>query len=87
MGVISMQGGTHRARGGRNVSQVLHETAHWIVFKLFGDKPQDHGPTFLGVYMWLLEALRAAPRIALHASARAHGLKWRELGPEQCRNW
>jgi hypothetical protein len=77
MGVISMQGGKHRARGGRNPSQALHEVAHWIVFQRFGDKPQDHGPTFLGVYMWLLEAACVAPRVALHASARAHGLKWR----------
>lgn len=87
MGVISLQGGKHRYRGGRNVSQALHEVAHWIVFKLFDDRPQDHGPTFLGVYMWLLEAARVAPRIALHASARAHGLRWRELGPEACKSW
>jgi hypothetical protein len=77
MGVISLQGGKHRDRGGRNVSQALHEAAHWIVYQIKGDVPQDHGPTFLGVYMWLLEAAQLAPRVALHASARAHGLKWR----------
>lgn len=83
MGVISLQGGKHRMRGGRNVSQALHEVAHWIVFQLYGDeKPQDHGPTFLGVYMWLLEAAKVAPRAALSASARQHGLKWRtDVGP------
>lgn len=87
MGIISMQGGKHRARGGRNTATVLHEAAHWITFKLFSDRPQDHGPTFLGVYLWLLESARVAPRTALHASARSHGLKWRDLGPEQCKNW
>lgn len=82
-GVISLQGGKHRARGGRNVSQALHEVAHWIVHQKFGDKPQDHGPTFLGVYMWLIEAAKLAPPIALHASARTHGLKWRtDVGPD-----
>ncbi len=84
LGIISMQGGAHRARGGRNPSQCLHEAAHWIVYKKFGDTPCDHGPTFLGVYMWLMIEARLAPPSALTASARAAGLKWRQLSPEQC---
>lgn len=79
LGIISLQGGAHRARGGRNVSQALHEAAHWIVYQLHGDKPQDHGPTFMGLYLWLLENARVAPRLALHATARAHGIEWREF--------
>ncbi len=78
LGIISMQGGAHRARGGRNVSQCMHEVAHWIVHKRFGDKVLDHGPTFLGVFMWLLEWAQVAPPTALHASARTHKLKWRK---------
>ncbi len=86
MGIISLQGGAHRARGGRNASQCLHEAAHWIVHKKWGDKPQDHGPTFLGVYLWLMTEARLAPATALHASARAHGLSWRSTSPAQCKD-
>lgn len=81
-GVISMQGGRRGARGGRNCAIALHEATHWIVFKLFDERSQDHGPTFAGVYLWLLENSRIAPREALHASARAFGIKWRnDAGP------
>lgn len=86
MGVISMQGGKHRARGGRNPSQCLHEVAHWIVFKKWGDKPQDHGRTFLGVYLWLMAEARLAPPTALVASAREFNLQWREMRPDQCKD-
>lgn len=83
-GVISMQGGKHGGRGGKNCAITLHEAAHWIVFQKFSDQPQDHGPTFFGVYIWLLENSRIAPREALQASARAFGIHWRELSPETC---
>jgi hypothetical protein len=69
---------------GKNVATALHEAAHLIVSDIFGDRVQDHGPTFLGVYMWLLETAGVAPRIALHATAHAHGLKWRQRSPGQC---
>lgn len=64
-----------------NPAIALHEAAHWIVWHLFGDRVQDHGPTFMGVYLWLLEAASVAPVEALHATARKHGLKWRHLPP------
>jgi hypothetical protein len=73
---ISMQGGKHRARGGRNVATALHEAAHQIAFTLYGSSIQDHGPTWLGIYLDLLVRARGAPRIALEATLRAHGLKW-----------
>jgi hypothetical protein len=60
-----------------NRAALLHEVAHHIV----GDTAptaQDHGPTFLGIYMTLLEQAEIAPRSALHASARAAGLTWRK---------
>jgi len=69
---------------GKNVATALHEAAHLIVSDLFSVQAQDHGPTFLGVYMWLLETAGVAPRIALYATARSHGLKWRKVSPEQC---
>jgi hypothetical protein len=70
---------------GKNVATALHEAAHLIVSDVFGDRVQDHGPTFLGVYMWLLETAGVAPRIALHATARSHKLKWRIIAPQDCK--
>lgn len=75
-GKIRLQRRGKRGRGGKNPSQVLHEVAHYIVFNRSGWRPQDHGPTFLGVFIRLLAAARVAPLIALEASARAAGLKW-----------
>ena len=73
---ITLQQRGRRGRGGKNPAQVLHEVAHYIVFRRSGWRPQDHGPTFLGVFLWLLASARVAPRAALEASARAAGLKW-----------
>jgi hypothetical protein len=70
---------------GKNAATCLHEAAHLIAYDYFGDRIQDHGPTFLGIYMWLLEAARVAPRVALHATARSHGLKWRVIAPQDCK--
>lgn len=72
---ISMQ------RGGKNHATCLHEAAHAIAWHYYGQRIEDHGPTFLGIYMWLLEDWKVAPRSALFASARKHGLRWRELPP------
>lgn len=77
-GRISMQGGEHRAKGGMNVATALHETAHHIAWHKHGEKIQDHGPTFLGIYLDLLDKARVAPRVALEASARTFGLTWRK---------
>jgi len=83
-GVISMQGGKMGGPGGRNCATALHEAAHWIVHQKFSDQAQDHGPTFFGVYVWLLENARVAPREALHASANSFGIAWNYRGPEAC---
>ncbi len=77
--VISM------SRGGMNIPTCMHEAAHQIVWDYFGEAAQDHGRTFLGVFLWLLEWGAVAPRIALYASARAHKLKWRAMAPEDCK--
>ena len=73
---ISMQGGEHLARGSRNVSTVMHEAAHHVAWHLYGERIQDHGPAFLGIFIDCLVMAKVAPRIALEASARACGLKW-----------
>ena len=75
--LISIQGGEHRGRGGRNVATVLHEAAHHIAWHLYGERIQDHGPTFLGVYLELLIRARVAPKIALESTARSFKLKWK----------
>ena len=64
----------------RNPAIALHESAHFITLNL-APKAQDHGPTWLGIYMWLLEAAGVAPVEALAASARKHGLRWNYLPP------
>lgn len=61
---------------GKNEAAVLHEASHHILRKLNLGK-MDHGPTFLGLYMRLLEMHDVAPRGALRAWARKHGLRWR----------
>ncbi len=65
---------------GQNWPTVLHEAAHWIVLHL-APRSADHGPTWLGIYLWLLGEAGVAPESALHASARAAGLRWRRRPP------
>lgn len=67
----------------KNPAVVLHETAHHICTQLHSWWLQDHGPTFQGIYFWLLARADVAPREALRASARKHGLRWRETGPQR----
>ncbi len=74
---IDIQGGKHKAKGGRNVATALHEAAHHIAYALHSDRIQDHGRTFLGIYLDLLIRAKVAPRVALEASARSFGLKWK----------
>ncbi len=79
LGRISFQAKARRAgRGGKNAPVALHEAAHWIVWQKHGDKPQDHGPVFMGVYMALLIGYNVAPASALRASAREWKLRWRK---------
>jgi hypothetical protein len=58
-----------------NHAIACHEAAHAITDDL-QEGVQDHGPEFLGVYLDLLEWANVAPRSALHASAKASGLRW-----------
>jgi hypothetical protein len=62
----------------RNPGVALHEAAHFICGALFGETTDmaDHSPEWMGVYLWLLEGYRIAPRTALHASAKAKGIRW-----------
>mgnify|MGYP003395745948 CR=1 FL=1 len=71
-----------------NYAIALHETAHAITDHLLGRDLPGHGAQWLGVYLWLLEWAQIAPRDALHASAKAAGLKWSpagKVGPDAIR--
>lgn len=67
----------------QNPAVALHEAAHYIVLHHFGTDVQDHGPIWLGVYLWLLQRAGIAPQEALYASARKWKLRWRETPPER----
>jgi hypothetical protein len=78
---ISIQAKGERNRGGKNAATALHEAAHQIVYDLCGDRAQDHGPTFCGVYFHLL-TMAGWPAAAIRAVAREHGVRWLERPPE-----
>lgn len=67
----------------QNPAVALHEAAHYIVLHHFGKDVQDHGPIWLGVYLWLLQRAGIAPQEALRASARKWKLRWRDMPPER----
>lgn len=62
----------------RNAAMAMHEAAHFIHGAIFGEDTllADHGPEFMGIYLWLLEGYRIAPRRALHASAATRRIRW-----------
>lgn len=57
---------------------VAHEMAHVICYAYAVMEP-DHGPTWLGVYLWLLDKFNIIPADASVPSARKAGLKFRKL--------
>jgi predicted SprT family Zn-dependent metalloprotease len=63
----------------------MHEAAHHIAWHLYGERIQDHGRAFLGVFIDCLVKAKVAPRIALEASARAEGLRWTYPGTRRAR--
>jgi len=64
--------------GGRNVPTALHEAAHHIAWTFYGDRIQDHGRTWLGIYLDLLVREKVAPEIALIASLKPFHLKYKK---------
>jgi hypothetical protein len=59
-----------------NPALALHESAHYICDEIFGTRLAPHCPEWMAIYLWLLEGYRIAPRTALHASAKARGIRW-----------
>lgn len=69
----------------KNPAIALHEVAHYIHSRTAERPGQDHGPTWLGIYMALLILTQVAPKEALFATARKHKLRWvwpKEKAPE-----
>lgn len=63
-----------------NEAVCLHEVAHAIHSLLTGDEAHEaHGPEWLALYIYLLDRLGLAPRIALFATAKVWRLKWKDL--------
>jgi hypothetical protein len=61
-----------------NMATSIHEAAHAIVYHHYPGA-QDHGPTFVGVFLDLMDQAEIAPREALYTSARKAGLKIRKV--------
>lgn len=66
--------------GQMNKAVALHEAAHYIHWKR-GGRGQTHGPTWLGIYMHLLQKFRVAPWLALWVTASVRKLKWAACAP------
>jgi hypothetical protein len=63
----------------QNFSVVFHESAHAIASFYYPRAIEDHGPEWLGIFLWLLRESKAVPEVALKASAKEFGLKWKAL--------
>lgn len=64
----------------QNTAIVLHEVAHLVHSVVTGDEAHEaHGAEWLALYLYLLCRYGIAPRVALFASARAFGLRWKDL--------
>lgn len=67
--------------GGLNIPTALHEVSHQIVWDYYGDTVEDHGPEFVGVYVWLLSEAGMAPAAALYASLDEAEIRYRMSPP------
>ena len=76
-------------RHARNASTVLHEMAHAIHWYILGESShEDHGPEWLGIFLWLLCYFGVASEEAIIATAQLHRLRWRStayIGPKAIR--
>ena len=55
---------------------VAHEMAH-VITHAYGIIEPDHGPTWFGVYIWLMDKFNIVPADATMPSARKAGLKFK----------
>lgn len=60
---------------GRNFLLLAHELAHHIVWTKYGSRAQDHGPTWVKIYIRILHCLRVIPEVGMRAVCRQYGIK------------
>lgn len=77
---LQNSGDSRPGYGQMNKAVALHEAAHYIHWRR-GGRGQPHGPTWLGIYMFLLENFNVAPPLALWMTANDHKLRWAECKP------
>jgi hypothetical protein len=65
------------AKYGRNFRAVAHELAHHIVWMKYGERAQDHGPTWVSVYTRILHCWRVVPEEGMRALCRKYGIRYR----------
>lgn len=75
------------AKTQRNKFIALHEVAHFIADKLFGQEIEDHGKQWQGVYFYLLSKAEIAPLCALKASLKDRGVPWHKTAPKEVAKW
>lgn len=69
----------------RNVPTVLHEIAHYISFRIYGKTVADHGPEYMGIFLYLLESSSQWPLGIVYQSARKAGLEIDGAQPRRLR--
>jgi hypothetical protein len=75
------------AKTQRNKFVVLHEAAHFIADKTYGQEIEDHGKEWQGVYFYLLSKAEIMPMCALKASLKDRGLPWHRTSPKDLAKW
>lgn len=70
----------NRAYHGANVHTLLHELAHYIDWRIHYGEPQqpDHGPRFMGYYIYLMDKYKMIPAYAFKAICDKWGIKYDE---------
>lgn len=80
---ISLQSkGSIPGKGGLNYPTALHEVTHQIIWDYYGKAVQDHGPEFVGVYLWLLAQAGIVPYEALTESLDQAGIRYGIFPPK-----
>ena len=63
------------AFNGGNLPVLCHEMAHWVLFHLYPEVEQDHGPEFMDVYADLMEEYKVLPRDCLLLLAERYSVE------------
>lgn len=74
---ISLNKGYH----GANMATLIHELAHYLEWHVHESEPPqpDHGPRFMGYYVFLADRYKLIPAVAFKALCDHHGVKYDDL--------